>query len=278
MMPLDDPLAVASSNPGDPSFSLARHALAQFAGRNPATQADIDAVMRALVTHTGWFVPTSFAARAWGQSSFDQELFFPGAADPAVLSVFTDRESAMLADGQELGAYGGPVDGVRLMRSLDGACTALMVNPASPRQHQWYIATAGFEIAAGWASAVALEQALATRGAGPVPVAELLHHRYHLLLEQATQTLAQIRLPEIAGAVAVCFTATDRAEEFVASLPARARPLAELAMVDGPRMFDLMREVGTAGLVINAGSDDQTALTADDLAEIMDAQGTPPRR
>ena len=51
------------------------------------------------------------------------------------------------------------------------------------------------------------------------PAAELLGHRYQLLLEKATQALAQIYLPDIDGAVAVSFTATDRVEEFVASLP-----------------------------------------------------------
>jgi hypothetical protein len=35
----------------------------------------------------------------------------------------------------------------------------LIVNPGSPREHQWYIAAAGFEIAAGWATAIAVEHA-----------------------------------------------------------------------------------------------------------------------
>jgi hypothetical protein len=143
------------------------------------------------------------------------------------------------------------------------------VNPGSPREHQWYIDASGFEIAAGWATAVAVERALARWGNGRAPVADLLGHRYHLLIDRETQAPAEVFLPEIDGIVAVCFTATDRTAEFVASVPGPARQLAEIAPLDGPGLFDLVRTMGAAGVVINAGSDDQTALTREDVAEIL---------
>jgi hypothetical protein len=34
-------------------------------------------------------------------------------------------------------------------------------------------------------------------------------------------------------------------------------------------MFEMLRGVGAAGLVVNAGSDDQTALTREDILEIV---------
>jgi hypothetical protein len=108
-----------------------------------------------------------------------------------------------------------------------------------------------------------------------VPAAELLSHRYQLLLEQSTHALAQIYLPDIDGALAVTFTAADRVEEFVASLPVSARTLADIAVVDGSQLFDMMRGIGAAGLVINAGSDDQTALTREDIAEIGASRSAP---
>jgi hypothetical protein len=248
--------------------SMARRALIDFADRDPATQSDVDQVMRALVSHDDWYVPVLFADRAFGQSRFEQELLFADAEPTKVLSVFTDQESARLADGQAIGVYGGPVSGHRLMAALDGGVDALIVNPASPREHQWYIASAGFDIAITWSTAIAVERALANRGNGPVPGRELLAHRYELLLERDTRALAQVYLPDIDGAVSVCFTAADRVEEFVASLPHGVRPLAETAILDGPQLFDMMRGINAAGLVINAGSDDQTALTREDIGEI----------
>jgi hypothetical protein len=257
----------SSPNPG--ALSLARRSLAAFAERQPATQADIDQVMRALVSHNDWYVPALFADRAWGQTDFERTLLFADAAPSPVLNAFTDHESAALAEGQAIGVYGGPVSGLQLMRSLDNSLSALIVNPASPREHQWYVAAGGFDVAVRWATAVAVEQALARRGNGPVPVADLLAHRYLMLVERANHGLAQIYLPDIPGAVVVCFTATDRADEFMASLPPSARPLADLADVAGPQLFEMMRGVGAAGLVVNAGSVDQTALTREDIAEVL---------
>jgi hypothetical protein len=48
--------------------------------------------------------------------------------------------------------------------------------------------------------------------------------------------------------------------------------MADVAPVDGWRLFDTLRGMGAAGVVINAGSDDQTALSEDDLAEIIAAR------
>jgi hypothetical protein len=248
--------------------SMARRALIDFAERTPPTQSDVDQVMRALVSHDDWYVPVLFAERGWGQTRFDRELLFADPEQNQVLNVFTDHESALLADGLAIGVYGGPVPGHRLMAALDARLVSLIVNPASPREHQWYIAAGGFEIAVTWATAISVERALSARGNGPVPAAELLSHRYQLLLEQSTHALAQVYLPDIDGAVAVSFTAADRVEEFVASLPMQARPLADITVVDGRQLFDMMRGMGAAGLVINAGSDDQTALTREDIADI----------
>lgn len=257
----------SSSNPG--ALSLARRSLAAFAERQPPTQADIDQVMRALVSHDDWFVPALFADRAWGQTNFQQVLMFADAAPSPVLNAFTDHESALLADGQAIGVYGGPVSGQKLMRALDSNLSALIVNPASPRDHQWYVAAAGFDVAVRWATAITVEQALARRGNGPVPVAELLAHRYLLLMERSTHAPAQVYLQDIAGAVVVCFTASDRAEEFLAGLPPTARPMAELVDVSGPQLFEMIRNAGASGLVVNAGAADQTALAREDIAEVV---------
>jgi hypothetical protein len=259
----------APAGPVRGAFSGARRALIEFAERDPVTQSDIDRVMRALASHDGWYVPMKYAGHVWGQSHFEHSLIFPEpiAPNPALL-VFSDLDAAQMVEGEALGMYGGPVPGTRLLSGLSGV-EALVVNHGSPREQQWYIGAVGFQVAGGWSSAIAVERALAERGNGPAPAAALLGHTYQLLLEQATRSLAQIYLPDIDGAVAVAFTASDRAEEFVSCLPREARPLADLAPLPGHQLFEMMRSVGAAGLVINAGSDDQTALTREDITEIL---------
>jgi hypothetical protein len=256
------------AGPGGVPPSPAVRALERFAQRSPATQADIDEVMRTLVTHDGWYVPVAFADRAWGQTTFESTVLLGDAAPNPALNVFTGRTEALLAEGEPLGAFGGPVAGVRVMRVLDSNLSALFVNPASPREHQWYIAAAGFDIAVTWATAIIVERVLAERGDGPAPALELLGHRYHVLLERPTQVRAEIHLPDLGGPFAVCFTAADRIDEFLQSLPPAARPLADISSIDGPRLFDLLYEAGVTGLVVNAGSDDQTALSREDIAAV----------
>jgi hypothetical protein len=245
-------------------------ALEQFAQRgNTATSADVDQVMRSLAAYESWWVPIEYARQAWGQSGFDQHLPFPDRGPLAALNVFTDPVAASLGEAAASGDYGGPVSGVVLLQNLDPGLSSLFVNPGSPREHQWYIDSGGFEIAASWATAVAVERALAHWGNGRVPGRDLLAHRYQLLIDKQTQAPAQVFLPEIDGVVTVCFTASDRTAEFVAGLPGNARLLADVAPVDGPGLFELVRTMGAAGLVVNAGSNDQTALTREDIAEIV---------
>jgi len=254
--------------------SLARAALIEFAQQQPPTTADVDQVMRALAMHERWLVPVEYARQAWGQSAFDQVIPFADRGPLAMLHVFTDPEAAALGGDEVSGDYGAPVTGVQLLQYLDPGLSALIVNPGSPREHQWYIASGGFDIAAGWATALLVERALANRGNGPVPVADLLAHRYQLLIDKEKGGPAQVFLPEIDGLFAVCFTAADRTAEFVASLPPAAQHLADVAPVDGRQLFEAVRSMGAAGLVVNAGSADQTALTEDDLTEITHAGAT----
>jgi hypothetical protein len=266
------PATPASPDPS-PAPNVAVAALVEFSQRGPAaTSADVDHVMRCLAAHDSWWVPIEYARQTWGQSDFDQLIPFPDRGPLAMLNVFTHAEAAAAGEASASGDYGGPVPGVRLLQNLDPGLSSLFVNPGSPREHQWYIEAGGFPIAAGWATAIAVEHALAQWGNGPVPSADLLAHRYHLLIEKDSRTPAQVFLPDIDGVVAVCFTATDRFAEFVASLPLGTRLFADTSQVDGPDLFDLIRTMGAVGVVINAGSDDQTALTRDDIAEIVGAR------
>jgi hypothetical protein len=248
-------------------------ALVGFADRGSAAgEADVDHVMRSLASHDSWWVPVEYARQTWGQSEFDQTLPFPDRGPLAMLNVFTHPEAAVLGEASASGDYGGPIAGVKLLQYLDPGLSSLFVNPGSPREHQWYIEGSGFDIAASWATAVTVERALAGWGIGPVPTTDLLGHHYHLLVDQQTQAPAQVFLPEMDGVVAVCFTASDRTAEFVAGLPAGARPFAETSLVEGRSLFDLVRTMGAAGAVVNAGSDDQTVLTTEDIGQIVGAR------
>jgi len=253
----------------EPSLSAARRALADFARKSPAGQADIDAVMRALTEHDDWYVPVVYADRAWGQATFDQMVAFPEAAPNQNLMVFTDRESVGHAQGQPIGAYGGGVSGRSLLASLMGGFAAFTVNHASPREHQWFISDAGFAIARQWAATIAAERALGRLGDGPLPVGELrAHDGYHLLFSREDQGLTRIRVPAVEGELAMAFTAPDRVNEFLVGLSPAQRAEAAFPQVRGAQLFEMMVEGGVAGLVVNGGSEHQAVLFRSDLEEL----------
>lgn len=265
-----------------PSLSRARRALAAYAHRSPATQSDIDQVMRALAEHDDWYVPAAYAEQAWGQADFDQTMTLGQVAQSAMLTVFTDLESIQVADGHPLGRYGGPVSGAQLLGAISKNYRALMVNPASPRDHQWYIASAGFGIAAEWAGAVTAERALAALAVDPdAPDLSALIERarayrgYRLLIQLPQNSLAQIGAPGVDGLLTVAFTAPDQHNEFLMALAEGIRPSAGTAVVDGAQLFTMMTELGVAGLVLNAGGERQRVLFRSDLQALAAVPSAP---
>lgn len=257
------------------SLSAARRALAEFARKSPAGQADIDLVMRALTEHDDWYVPAAYAERAWGQSGADRTLTYPDPAPSPNLMVFTDDESAAHADGQPIGRYLGGITGRALLASLVGGYAAVTVNHASPREYQWFISEPGFEIARNWAATVAAERALGRLGDGPLPVGDLCaHDGYHLLFSREEKGLTRIRVPAVEGELAMAFTAPDRVNEFLTGLTPAQRAEAAFPQVRGVQLFEMMVEGAVAGLVVNGGSEHQAVLFRPDLEEIA-ALGLP---
>jgi hypothetical protein len=250
----------------------AQRALIEYAQRAAPTHADIDRVMRALTEHDDWYVPADLANEAWPDGDGPWLELFAEAVPTRVLTVFTDPESATLAARYPLGRYVGGVPGVALLAALDERYTDLVVNPASPREHQWYVSAAGFAIARNWAESVGVEQALAaTRSADPPPIAELREFTgYQLLFARDEGELATVYLPDVPGPLALGFLAGDRAEEFLTGIGPDGRDAAHLVTLDGVAAFELLRDERVAGVVLNAGSERQYVLFRMDIVAIAD--------
>jgi hypothetical protein len=251
--------------------SGALRALVDYAQQATPTHADIDRVMRALTEHDDWYVPVDLASEIHPDGGERLDVFAE-AVPTRVLTVFTDRESATLASRYPLGPYVGGVEGDALLGAMDERYTDLVVNPASPREHQWYVSAAGFPIARGWATSVALERALrATRSADPPPIAELRAFTdFRLLFARAEGELTTVYLPDVPGPLALAFLAADRAEEFLAGIGPQAREAAQLVELDGVAMFELLRDELVAGVVLNAGAERQFVLFRMDIVAVAD--------
>jgi len=213
-----------------------QRALVEYAQRAAPTHADIGRVMRALTEHDDWYVPASMADEVWPDGDGPRLDIFAEAVPTRVLTVFTD----------------------------------LVVNPASPREHQWYVSSAGFAIARDWAGSVGVERALAaTRSADPPPIAELRAFTgYRLLFARDEGELATVYLPDVPGPLALGFLAGDRAEEFLTGIGPDGRAAAHLVEMDGVAVFELLRDERVAGVVLNAGAERQYVLFRMDIVAI----------
>src|SRR3954453_11442696 len=85
--PMDAALVSTSPAPfGSANSTVALGALSRFANRATPNQADVDAVMRALVEHDHWYVPAPLAARLGAQGAHEQLDDFAEAAHSSILT------------------------------------------------------------------------------------------------------------------------------------------------------------------------------------------------
>ncbi|GAA1752442.1 hypothetical protein [Luedemannella helvata] len=258
-----------ASTPHDPGPDPLQ-ALAAFAqlGTEPA-HTDVDKVMRALVEHDGWYVPAALATRLWPRAA-DARVDLRG--DPGAggeLHVFTDREAVMRAQRSTHGSYAGGVPGARLFAALGAPHTALWVNPASPREHQWWVSAGAYDVAHSWAGAVRIERTLAALAPSDPPPVQALrgYPGYQVLHSHETGEPVLVDLPGLAGPAVLAFIAPDRVTGFLDRL-GPPREDAKLVTLDGATAFALVRDTSAAAFVLNPGSSQPFALARADIEAV----------
>jgi len=234
-----------------PGPNLVRETLAEYA----AGKADKDRVMRALVGHDGWFVPAGFAADALGEKVFERTILLGTKFDaaPADLVIFSDPESVLTAYGEPLGPYVGKLPGLRVFRAIGDRYESVRVNSGSPEEEQWVIAREGFPIAKLWTKAIALERSLAATAERGFPHREMRAFAgFTVLISNVDRTMVLSKLADGVSMCAIAFTAPDRAERFVATLPDETRPAIGTATLDGATLFGHLAQSNVAGLLLNS--------------------------
>jgi hypothetical protein len=137
--------------------------LADYA-RGDASESD---VVRALLTHDGWYAPMSWLDEVFpGRKVYDSMIPTPAlglAPGPGRLWLFTDagQVQAAIDAGAAFAAAGGPVRGVELFGALTAGVSDVRVNPVGSEQ-AWDLGidAAVLEFLARWIGAVEVEAAL----------------------------------------------------------------------------------------------------------------------
>ena len=220
-------------------------------------RANMNDVMRALVSHRGWFVPLVLFAQSGGENRRVDSILMLSAetlVPPDELWIFTDEEAAKLAQarGASLGSYAGGMAGTELFRVIGPDSQTVRVNPGSPREKTWvFMEGSACEAGGLWAEAVALEESFVEwRQAGRPDKEALMNYRAFVLYDHVSGPV--ITLPNQAGMSnpAAAFTAPDCADAFLSKLSEEQRGAMRQVTIDGRSLLENPPQ-GIDGLLLN---------------------------
>jgi hypothetical protein len=221
-------------------------------------RADMNEVVRSLVSHQGWLVSLEFAAQGVEQTRSVEslEILSTEARLPSdELWIFTDRKAAYLAQakGALLGTYAGGIKGTELFRKIASEIKTVRVNPGSPREQTWIFQDGGgIEAAKLWADAISLEESFAQwQQTGEPDMSALKSYQGLLMFNHSSGPV--ITLPNQFGMsnAAVAFTAPDCADRFLSKLSEEQRAAFERVTIDGERLLKIAPQLGIDGLIFN---------------------------
>lgn len=222
-------------------------------------RANTNDVMRALVSHRGWFVPAGlFALSGEAERRVDSMLVLSheNLTPARELWIFTSAAAAQhaTAQGASVGTYAGGMAGTELFRIINPASFQdVYVNRFSPQERTWIFAEGSASTMGGlWAAAIALEERFPEwQQTGQPDLAALERHRGFLLFDHLSGPV--VTLPNLGGLKnpAAVFTAPDCAQNFLAELTEGERAAIKQVEIDGPRLFQLPAVCGVDGLLFN---------------------------
>jgi hypothetical protein len=246
---VDNQTAAASETMSEPVQMLAAYS---------EERANMNDVVRSLISHHGWLVPLEFAAQGVEQTrSVDSlEILSTEAQMPSdELWIFTDRKAVYLAQakGALLGTYAGGIAGTELFRKITSEIKTVRVNPGSPREHTWIFQDGGgIEAAKIWADAIALEESFAQwQQTGKPDINAVKSYRGLLMFDHSSGPV--ITLPNQSGMSnpAVAFTAPDCADRFLSKLNEAQRAAFQRVTIDGESLLKKAPQLGIDGLIFN---------------------------
>ncbi|HJR08558.1 MAG TPA: hypothetical protein VJ842_14965 [Pyrinomonadaceae bacterium] len=221
-------------------------------------RANVNDVMRALVSHRGWLVPTLLFAQSGEQTRRVDNMTIFGAETrlpPGELWIFTDREAADVAQaaGASLGAYAGGIAGTELFRSINPEIETVRVNPYSPRERTWIFSEGcASEVGKIWADAIALEESFEQwRQTGNPDKTAVGNYRAFLVFDHSSGPI--VTLPNQGGmsSPAAAFTAPDCADKFLSEIGEEQAAQLRQAVIAGDVLMTKAAVLGIDGLLFN---------------------------
>lgn len=222
-------------------------------------RANTNDVMRALISHRGWFVPAGLFALSGEPTRRVQSMLVlsnQNLVPAGELWIFTDEAAARLATdhGASLGSYAGGMAGTELFRVIDPTSfQTVYVNPCSSRERTWLFQEGSAStIGKLWADAIALEDHFQEwQQNGEPDHAVLANHSGFLVFDHLSGPI--VTLPNQGGLKhpAAAFTAPDCAQKFLDELSEAERTSIKQVEVTGQRLLELPPLCGIDGFLFN---------------------------
>jgi hypothetical protein len=213
------------------------------------------AVVRAIAESGDLYAPMLFAAARLGVRVAEHAVILSTEfiGDPRVLSLFTDRNAALRATGQPLGAFSGALRGVDIFDALDDAeFDRVDVNPGSDRELTFFLDRGAFHLCKLVAQVVRLEQSLARASNAEIPFAQLRDHPgFMIAVDPATGAPATTAVNGFDGPCAIVFTSPDRFELSISRLDEEQRAAISTVTLPGHSLFAQLQNFDVKGAVLN---------------------------
>lgn len=212
-------------------------------------------LMRAILSHDGWFVPLNWVRRYLPKRKTPDRLLplsEEGEWPPdGHLWVFTDEEEAYAASetGNALGGYTGPMVGEEVFGALAEGIDEVHINHAAPPWRALVIEGSKLKFVEAWVNAFRLEGMLISK---PAELEPWLRAAIYLVPLDAKQRKATVvRVDNLPGTYVAAFTAPDRAYAFIEGLDTPQRTTTALTILNAEQLFGMAATLPLAGVALN---------------------------
>jgi len=214
-------------------------------------------VLRAMMSHRGWFVPIGFFALSGEPKRKVESMLMLSAENlvpPGELWIFTDEASARLAadKGFSVGTYAGGMAGTELFQITEPGLQTVYINLGSPPERTWMFQEGSAStVGRLWAEAIALEEKFVEwQQTGKPDKTAIMNYRAFILFDHVSGPI--ITLPNMGGLAnpAAAFTTPDCVQKFFYELSDEERASIKQVEVNGQRLLQLS-SLGIDGFLFN---------------------------
>jgi hypothetical protein len=217
-------------------------------------QCDVHDVLRSIMSHTDWLVPTDVFTGHYGRYRTEQEHLFGHTSElpPGELWLYTDEAAAQQAhaQGAKLGSYSTGMRGVEIFEFLPAGVSSVRVNPVLAPELGWNFPPESFGLVSAWCMALRFEDDVAT-WQNNADVSRLLSYpQFQIFVYPDGRVLT---MPDHAGMTnpTIVCSSPDSTREILNRVPEPLRSELQMCITTGHELLAKLPKQGMDGMILN---------------------------